>query len=115
MVWVIDAEHWPRACLRAELMERGFEAVGFEGMAQVLSALRHNLYERPFVIVIDLRHLTFQPKERDALTRIPAMKILLGGTVELDEAWVKEADWALVMKRPFTIGEVADAVEGLQS
>jgi hypothetical protein len=114
VVWVIDADHWPRACLRAELMERGFEVIGFEGVSQALSALRHGLYERPFAMVIDLHGLDFHPKEREALTRIAALKILLGGTVELNEAWVKEADWTLVMRRPFAVGDVADAVEGLQ-
>jgi hypothetical protein len=114
VVWVIDADHWPRACLRAELMERGFEVIGFEGMSRALSALRHGLYERPFAMVIDLHRLAFQPKEREALTRIAALKVLLGGTVELDEAWIKEAGWTMVMRRPFTIGDVADAVEGLE-
>src|SRR5215471_17474158 len=28
VVWIIDAEQWPRALLRAELIERGFDAVG---------------------------------------------------------------------------------------
>jgi hypothetical protein len=115
VVWVIDAEHWPRACLRAELMERGFEVIGFEGMSQALSALHHRLYESPFTMVIELRHLTLQPMEKDALARIAALKILLGGTVELDEPWVKKAAWTLIIRRPFTIGEVADAVDGLRS
>jgi hypothetical protein len=114
MVWVIDAEHWPRACMRAELIERGFDVIGFEGMSQALSALHHDLYGRPFVMVIDLQHLTIQSNERDALARMTTPKILLGGSVELDEPWVKEADWAEVLKRPFTIGQAADAVEGLR-
>lgn len=113
MVWVIDAEHWPRACLRAELMERGFDVIGFEGMSQALSALDHGFYGRPFAMVIDLHHLAIQSNEKDALARIATPKILLGGGVELNEAWTKEEDWAEVLRRPFTIGQVADAVEGL--
>ncbi len=113
MVWVIDAEHWPRACLRAELMERGFDVIGFERMSPALSALRHGLYGKPSAMVIDLHHLTLQVDERDALTLLGTPKILLGGGVELNETWVKEEDWAEVLRRPFTIGQVADAVEGL--
>jgi hypothetical protein len=113
MVWVIDAEHWPRACMRAELMERGFDVIGFEGMSQALSALHYGLYGRPFVMVIDLHHLTIQSNERDALARMAMPKIFLGGGVELNQTWVKEADWAEVLSRPFTIGQVADVVEGL--
>jgi hypothetical protein len=113
MVWVIDAEHWPRACLRAELMERGLEVIGFEGLSQALSALRHVLYGKPFAMVIDLHHLTLQTAERDALTLLATPKILMGGGVELNETWVKQANWAEVLRRPFTIGQVADAVEDL--
>jgi DNA-binding NtrC family response regulator len=113
MVWVIDAEHWPRACLRAELMERGFEVIGFESLPQALSALRHGLYAKPSAMVIDLHHLSLEAGERDALTLLAISKILLVGGVELNETWVKEADWAEVLRRPFAIGQVADAVEGL--
>jgi hypothetical protein len=113
MVWVIDAEHWPRACLRAELIERGFDVIGFEGMFQALSALEHGLYVRPFAMVIDLHHLPIQSKEKQALALEATPKILLGGGVDLNEAWVKETDWAEVLRRPFTIGRVADAMESL--
>jgi len=113
VVWVVDAEQWPRACLRAELMERGFEVIGFEDAGQALSALRHRLYEKPVAVVIELRRLSPRSDEKEALTRLDARKILLGGAAELNETWVKEGDWALVMRRPFTLGNVADAVEAL--
>ena len=29
VIWIIDAEQWPRALLRAELIERGYDAVGY--------------------------------------------------------------------------------------
>jgi hypothetical protein len=33
VVWIIDAEQWPRALLRAELIEAGYEAIGFVRLA----------------------------------------------------------------------------------
>ena len=35
-VWVIDSEQWPRACLRAELIERGYDAYGFISIGDAL-------------------------------------------------------------------------------
>ena len=29
VVWIIDVDQWPRAMLRAELIERGYDAVGY--------------------------------------------------------------------------------------
>src|SRR5689334_9573424 len=37
VVWIVDAEHWPRAYLRAELIERGYDAVGFVGVREALA------------------------------------------------------------------------------
>ena len=113
VVWIIQAEHWPRAYLRAELLERGFEAIGFRYMGEAIAALRFGTHEKPFVLLIDLQKLALKASEIRALslTRIP--KILLGGAVELNEDWIERVGGALTMRRPFTIGELADLVETL--
>ena len=46
-IWIISNQHWPRAFLRAELMERGYEVDSFEGMPQALSALEDCRTGRP--------------------------------------------------------------------
>jgi DNA-binding NtrC family response regulator len=113
-VWVIDAEQWPRACLRAELMERGFEVIGFDQMTRAMAALRNGLYQRPFLVILELRCLAAQPSQIKALVRLNMPKILLGGAVELNEPWINKGEWDEIIQRPFTIGKVVDAVENLK-
>src|SRR5438105_15757625 len=57
VIWIIDADHWPRALLRAELIERGYDAVGF---VTDDDAVRVIPQRRPDVIVVELRHLERQ-------------------------------------------------------
>jgi hypothetical protein len=114
VVWIIQAEQWPRAYLRAELIERGFQAIGFEHMGEAISALRLGTHENPFVLLIDLQKLQLNADEINALSLTPIPKILLGGAVELNEEWIGSIGGALLLRRPFTIGELADLVETLR-
>jgi FixJ family two-component response regulator len=112
VVWIVDSQHWPRAYLRAELLERGFEAVGFATLGHAVTALEHPLRGRPGVAVVELRGLGSKAREglRDLAKRgIPV--VLLGGSVEVNRKWVVEMEWAAVIERPVTIGAVADEVE----
>ena len=36
VVWIVDADHWPRAELRALLIERGYDAIGFESLVDAV-------------------------------------------------------------------------------
>ncbi len=113
MVWIIQTEHWPRAYLRAELIERGFQAIGFQRMQEAFAALRHGIYENPFLLVIDLRDSALEEREITALSHLSIPKILLGSALVLNETWIDRIIGALLIKRPFTIGELADLVETL--
>jgi hypothetical protein len=70
-VWVVDADHWPRAELRALLIERGYDAMGIA-------------------------------------TRVPV--IAIGGAVEWEQTGVRGGAWAACLRRPVTLGDIADAV-----
>jgi AmiR/NasT family two-component response regulator len=113
VIWIIDNQQWPRAYLRAELIERGFEAVGFIELAHALAALHHPYYTKPCLIVLELRGLSHKHDELHALAQIAIPIIALGGAVELNAEWAKQFEWAAVLQRPFTIGNVADLVEEL--
>jgi len=113
VVWIIDEEQWPRACLRAELIERGYDGVGFVNVAHALAAMGHPGMAKPCIIVLELRGLTQKRGELEGLIRYGVPIILLGGAVELNEGLVKEHEWAAVMRRPFTLGAVVDKVEKL--
>jgi len=113
VVWIIDSQHWPRAYLRAELIERGFDAVGFIDPQQALAALNYPWYPRPRLIVLELFELEAKRSEIAAVARLGIPTIVLGGAVQMNEQWIMGFEWADVVRRPFTVGEVADRAEKL--
>jgi hypothetical protein len=102
-VWIVDPEHWPRALLRAELIERGFDAVGF---ITVDDALRAIPLRWPDVIVVDLRNLARNEAERLFGASVP----VIGVAGVAPEPWTEELPFTRVLRRPISIGEIADAV-----
>lgn len=113
VIWIIDIQHWPRALLRAELIERGFEAVGYINLPHALAAFYHPLIEKPDIIVLEICDLVLKRHELEALIRIGVPVIAMGGAVELSQKLIHEFTWAVLIQRPFTIGTVADIVEEL--
>lgn len=113
VIWIIDNQHWPRAYLRAELIERGFEAIGFISIAHALAAYRYPYIEKPHFIVLELFELTLKRNELETLVHTGVPIIFLGGTIELNERLIREYTWAAVIRRPFTIVTVVDVVEKL--
>lgn len=113
VIWIIDSQQWPRANLRAELIERDFEAVGFSEFAHALAALYDSHSVKPRIIVLELVGLPVKKDELDVLTRTGIPVILLGGATELNGPLIRESKWAAVLQRPFTIGKVADLAEEL--
>jgi hypothetical protein len=111
VIWIIDRQQWLRAYLRAEFIERGFEAIGFAKISEVITALNDPNYLKPRLIILELCDLSFTRDEFDALARAGIPMIALGGAVELNEELVRNFKWAKVMRRPFTIGNVADVIE----
>jgi DNA-binding response OmpR family regulator len=111
IVWIIDAEQWPRACLRAELIERGYDAVGFVELDAALAALRRPAAVRPALAVLELRGQAIDEARLDALSTLPIL--LLGGAAELADPVLHGRQFARVLPRPVSLGAVADTVEEL--
>src|SRR5438046_6321024 len=90
VLWVIDAEQWPRACLRAELIERGYNPYGFITIADALDSLSRGMSPKPEALVLELRgqNLTHQVIETIRKLRIPT--ILLGGNSELNDPLIRQ-------------------------
>ncbi len=107
VVWIIDVEHWPRAMLRAELIERGYDAVGFETVRDAIDNLP---LRRPDVIVIELKGQPMALVER--LPKIGVPVIGVGGALELHEPLPA---FTRALRRPVSLGEIADEVERLVS
>ncbi|HEY2933262.1 MAG TPA: hypothetical protein VGK99_16095 [Acidobacteriota bacterium] len=113
VVWIVSREHWPRACLRAELIERGFDAVGYPEISHALAAVPLSGERKPRMMVLDLCGQSLDGAVLSRLKQVRVPVILLGGAVELNDPITREFEWAAVLRRPFTLGKVADMVEKL--
>jgi DNA-binding response OmpR family regulator len=111
IIWIIDREQWPRAYLRAELIERGFDAIGFIELSQAIAAINDPDYLKPQLIILELHDLFFTQDALDTLACAGIPMIALSGALELNQEWVRGIEWAAVIQRPFTIGQVADVVK----
>jgi DNA-binding response OmpR family regulator len=112
-IWIISFEPWPRAMLRAELIERGYDATGYLTVDQALVELMRNPTEKPQAIILDLGGQAITHALLSALAREGIATVILGGAVELGDPLIRKFTWAGVLRRPFTIGEVVDRIKKL--
>ena len=113
VVWIIDREQWPRANLRALLLDRGIDAVGFEEIEEALAVLNESHQPKPCIIVLELHALPSSKEELDALVQLSIPIVAIAGALESSHPWVKDFNWAALIQRPVTIGQIADTVEKL--
>jgi DNA-binding response OmpR family regulator len=112
-VWIVDADQWPRAYLRAELIERGYDAVGFATLREAVAELTPARSARPEVIVFDLHDQILDDKLAVALFGEGIPIVALGGNVEWNDRRVRGRGWVAFLQRPITIGDIADRVDKL--
>lgn len=111
IIWIIDSQHWPRAYLRAELIERGLEVIAYEYLSESVAVLHRGAAARPEVIVLELHDQYIEPELMDKLAESGVPVIVLKGVFQENEPMVRACRWAVVMRRPFTVGAVADKVQ----
>jgi hypothetical protein len=110
-IWIIGADHWPRALLRAELIERGYDATGFVTLEEAVRRLMLPPARRPALLVLDRRDQVVDERTSALLSRarVPILVVAdiahpggdrLGPVVE-------------ILHRPVTMGGIADAVDRL--
>jgi hypothetical protein len=109
VVYVVGADHWPRAYLRAELIERGWDAVGFASLRDCLARLITARAPRPRAIVVDLAGEAADDRLFAAVFREGIPMIAVAGAEDA-ASHVRELPWAVFLRRPLTIGAIADAV-----
>ncbi|MGA2402527.1 MAG: hypothetical protein ABSG91_12615 [Syntrophobacteraceae bacterium] len=112
IIWIIDNNHWERVNLRAVLIEGGCEVKGFVSIFHAVLMLYREEVEKPALIVLEINNLQYQGPELDELARIGVPVILLSGVYE-DAELARRHQWAAVLRRPVTIGQVAQTVERL--
>jgi hypothetical protein len=105
-VLILWPEHRPRAFLRAELIERGFDAIG---AANVRAAIR---YPRIDLILVESEALA-----GGGAFLLPFLAEKHGGPPMIlckrSQEEISAGQWAQILSRPCTIGQIADAVERL--
>ena len=109
-VWVIGADHWPRAALRAELIERGYDAVGFATLKDAVAELVLAPQQRPRLIVFDLRDQALGERPLATLFGAATPVIAVAGAAEAADARLRALPWAAFLRRPLTLGAIAEAV-----
>jgi DNA-binding response OmpR family regulator len=112
VVWIIDAEQWPRALLRAELIERGYDAAGFVTIDDALAAPPDRL---PDAIVLDSRGQELTPDRLAKLFDLRVPIILIGGAADLRQDIVRHFPWTAILQRPVSLGEIADRIAGVRT
>jgi len=108
-VWVIDSDHWPRAYLRAELIERGLDAIGFVTLGEALARLVVEA-SPPALAILDLHEQAVN--ERGISTLLAGCPVIaIGGAAEWADPALRARPWAMLLRRPVTIGAVAEAAQ----
>jgi len=86
--------------LRAELIERGLDAVGYIRAADAAPS------RFPDVIVVELRNV-----HRDEVARLFQLGVpVIAIAGKPEPPWLNEFKWTAVLRRPVSIGEIAYAV-----
>jgi hypothetical protein len=107
VVWLVDADHWPRAFLRAELIERGYDAIGFARLEEALLRLATSRERRPRLVLVNLAG---QDVTRGAVALLGAGGVPVLGLTGAAEP-VAELGLSVLLRRPVSLGQIADAIE----
>ena len=108
---VIGSDQWPRASLRAELIERGYDAVGYVTLEDALVALALPRAPRPHLFILDLHEQPLDERRLGALFRHGVPVVAIAGAAEAADEGRAPHPWAALLRRPLTIGTIADRAE----
>jgi hypothetical protein len=109
-VWLIDPDHWPRALLRAELIERGLDAIGFLSIDEAILRLAVEKQRRPRLVLVNLTGQEVTAAAVALLSSAGAPVVGVAGAVDTAGERLALTE---VLRRPLSLGEIADAVERL--
>lgn len=110
-ILLVMSEHWPRALLRAELIERGYDAIGAPDLATALHSQPTEKERGPVRVILIDQDALVEPQLRNfnLLTfRHPRARLVLLARAQLE---TPPGNWHTILRRPLLIGEIATAVE----
>jgi hypothetical protein len=108
-VWIVDGEQWPRACLCAELIERGLDGLGFITLQDAVHALSRPGVTTPDILVFDSLDQHVTKEMLDSVSSLGVPTILVSGNSELE--LIRNHSWSVVLTRPTSLGAIADEVQ----
>jgi DNA-binding NtrC family response regulator len=114
LLWVIDSEQWPRALLRAELIERGYDPCGFITIDDAFDSLSRPGSAKPELIILELRAQNVTRQLIAGIRNLGIPTIVMGGSAELNDPLVQQ-QWTIILKRPISLGKIADVVQKIIS
>jgi DNA-binding NtrC family response regulator len=113
VLWIVDSEQWPRACLRAELIERGYDAIGFIALNDAIETLSQEAGREPDAILIESRDQDLTNEMLETIEGLNVPTLLLAGTFDRANPLVQKHRWTKILTRPFSLGRVSDIVQDL--
>jgi hypothetical protein len=105
----------PRALLRAELIERGYDPYGFITIGDAMESLSRQGSSKPELIFLELRDQNLTRQLIEGTQNLEVATIVLGGTAELNDALIQQQHWTVILKRPVSLGKIADVVQEITS
>jgi DNA-binding NtrC family response regulator len=114
-LWVIDADHWPRAFILAELTERGYDVTGFETVRAAVVRLLMVPADRPMLVLVDLHEQMADQKALDSLSRQALPTVAIAAATAAAEGALGGRAWAALLRRPLTIGAVVEVIARILS
>ena len=108
-IWIVGADHWPRALLRAELIERGYDATGFATLEEAVRRLMLPPARWPALLVLDRRDQVVDERTAALLSRARVPILLVADIAHPGRAPLGPV--VEILHRPVTMGGIADAVD----
>ncbi len=107
-VLVVSDEQWPRALLRAQLGEAGYDAVGARTLSRALRHPPQDAERGPLrLVLVDSGAVATEPEALErARGRYPGVPFVLVHRA----GPVPPGRWAAILKRPVAIGDIVATV-----
>ncbi|MBI4471906.1 MAG: hypothetical protein HY646_04500 [Acidobacteria bacterium] len=93
------------------MIERGYDPYGFIRVTDALDSLAGGSSPKPAAIVLELRGQELTNELIESIRNLAVPTFLLGGSAELNQSVIRKHSWDMVVKRPFSLGHLADLIE----